>query len=150
MSRAEKILVAIALAIVVGLIWWVQKASAQEAAPRLQCLATDGDTLRCGDERIRIVGLDTPETYRAECEDERRLGYTAAGRLQFLLYTRRIEIERVPGRDKYGRTLARVLVSGQDVAQILVAEGLARPYDGKTRRQSWCYPGQPHGMVNGW
>lgn len=116
---------------------------------RMDCLATDGDTLRCGDERIRIVGLDTPETYQAECDAERSAGYEAAGRLAFLIYTRRVEIERLSRPDKYRRTLARVKVGGRDVAEILIEEGLARPYDGTTRRMSWCVPGQPHGRVNG-
>ena len=28
----------------------------------LACSVTDGDTIRCGDERIRITGIDAPET----------------------------------------------------------------------------------------
>ena len=36
-------------------------------------------------------------------------------------------------RDKYGRTLASVEVTGVDIAQTLLAEGLARPYEGGTR-----------------
>jgi endonuclease YncB( thermonuclease family) len=32
------------------------------------------------------------------------------------------------GRDKYGRTLGRIEIKGQDVSRTLVAEGLARHY----------------------
>lgn len=34
-------------------------------------------------------------------------------------------------KDKYGRTLARVLVDGRDIGEILIEEGLARPSKGK-------------------
>ncbi|WP_298966718.1 thermonuclease family protein [uncultured Roseibium sp.] len=40
------------------------------------------------------------------------------------------------GKDKYGRTLARVLVNGNDVSQILINEGLARPW--RRHREPWC------------
>ena len=38
--------------------------------------------------------------------------------------------------DRYGRTLARVLVDGEDVPCILIKEGYARPWTG--RREDWC------------
>jgi endonuclease YncB( thermonuclease family) len=42
--------------------------------------------------------------------------------------------------DRYGRTLASVTVNGRDVGEILIGEGLARPYQGG-RRGSWCGQG---------
>lgn len=43
------------------------------------------------------------------------------------------------GRDRWRPTLAVVRDSrGCDVATILIREGLARPYDGRVRRQPWC------------
>ena len=43
------------------------------------------------------------------------------------------------GRDRYGRTLAIVRDrAGRDLARIMIAEGLARPYDGRGRRLGWC------------
>jgi micrococcal nuclease len=46
-----------------------------------------------------------------------------------------------PRPDKYfGRIVARLVLSdGVDAGQILLAEGLARPYAGG-RRESWCNP----------
>ena len=41
-------------------------------------------------------------------------------------------------RDKYGRRLAQIRVAGVDVAQQLVSEGLAKPYNGVGRRPNWC------------
>ncbi len=40
-------------------------------------------------------------------------------------------------RDKYGRTLATLTANGRDVGDVLIGEGLARPYHGE-RRKSWC------------
>jgi micrococcal nuclease len=42
----------------------------------------------------------------------------------------------VRDRDKYGRTLAYVLVDGKDLGNELVSRGLARKWEG--RRRSWC------------
>jgi endonuclease YncB( thermonuclease family) len=107
------------------------------AAQAQQAIAIDGDTIALGPERIRIIGLDTPETFHARCDAERVLGYQAAGRLQRLLNTRRVQIERTGKSDRYRRSLARVFVGSEDVAVILIREGLARQNNGE-RRQGWC------------
>jgi micrococcal nuclease len=39
-------------------------------------------------------------------------------------------------RDRYGRTLATTSVNDRDAGEVMIAEGLARPWDSK--RQSWC------------
>ena len=67
---------------------------------------TDGDTFVCNHERIRILGLDAPETYWAECDAEYRLGIVAKRRLQELIREANLEIHR-KGKDRYERTLAR-------------------------------------------
>ena len=99
----------------------------------------DGDEIRCGVERIQLIGIDAPEIRFARCAAERRLGRLARRRLRQLLAAGEVEIERKdwPRKDKYGRTTARVFVDGQDVGEALIAEELARPYDGKTRG-GWC------------
>lgn len=100
----------------------------------------DGDTFVVGTEHIRILGMDTPETYGPRCPDEAARGYQAAGRLQHLLHTRKVTIQRSAAKDKYQRTLATVLVGSDNVAKLMIAEGLARPYNGG-KRQPWC-PGK--------
>ncbi|MGF1628304.1 MAG: thermonuclease family protein [Kiloniellaceae bacterium] len=101
----------------------------------------DGDTLRATvggqSTRIRIMGLDTPELPpHNKCASEKELGYAARDRLRALLEG--AEVAFCPdGRDRYGRTLAVVLVDGRDVADVLIGEGLAREYNGG-RRQGWC------------
>jgi endonuclease YncB( thermonuclease family) len=39
-------------------------------------------------------------------------------------------------KDRHGRLLATITVDGKDVGEIMIAEGLARPWVGK--RQPWC------------
>jgi len=104
-------------------------------------IAIDGDTIYVGDEKIRIVGLDAPETYQARCDSERQRGQRATAHLRRLLASGTITIRR-QGRDRYGRTLARVFVDGRDVAAIMIRAGHAVPYDcprGRCpRRIDWC------------
>jgi endonuclease YncB( thermonuclease family) len=101
----------------------------------------DGDTLRATvagkSTPIRIMGLDTPELPpRSRCEYEKSLGYAARDRLRTLLGNSLVSI-CPEGVDKYRRTLARILVDGRDVAEVLIGEGLAREYHGG-RRAGWC------------
>lgn len=104
----------------------------------------DGDTLRYNDEPIRLAGFNTPETRRAECDDERDAGIAAKDRLQALL-SNAVEIDLevrlnnsgAPVQDKYRRQIARLILDGTDVADILIPEGHAEPYDGGVRR-NWC------------
>ncbi|MGR3511513.1 MAG: thermonuclease family protein [Paracoccaceae bacterium] len=49
-----------------------------------QLTVVDGDTVRLAGQAIRLIGSDTPETYRAECASERRLGDAATDRLRDL------------------------------------------------------------------
>lgn len=101
-----------------------------------RCVATDGDTLRCGAERIRIRGLDAPEM-RGRCPTEIRAARAAQARLAQLIASG-IVLER-HGRDRYRRTLAVVRdLQGRELAVILVREGFARAYDGRSRRRGWC------------
>ena len=103
---------------------------------------TDGDTfdVKCSrrpQERIRLMGYDTPETYTAQCPAEKALGDKATARLRSLTDSRQItRIER-HGHGKYGRVLGRVWLNGEDLADIMVHEGLAMRYNGG-HRANWC------------
>ncbi|GMG81407.1 hypothetical protein LNKW23_06200 [Paralimibaculum aggregatum] len=102
----------------------------------------DGDTLRFGcaggeEMNVRLVGYDTPETTDPGCAEEKALGLDAAIRLsEWLLEAERVQGE-VTGRDRYGRPLLRLALDGEDVAERMVAAGLAVPYAGG-RRIDWC------------
>lgn len=82
---------------------------AVEASAGEKCRAIDGDTLRCGRERVRIEGVNAPEL-------DQPGGQQARQRLQRRIDFGELVIQR-QGRDKYGRTLARVYVNGNRVTQ---------------------------------
>jgi endonuclease YncB( thermonuclease family) len=78
----------------------------------------DGDTIRYGNERIRLRGLDAPELSEAG-------GPEARQRLADLLRSGTISV--IPqGQDVYGRTIADVFVDGRNVAEVLRQEGYAK------------------------
>jgi micrococcal nuclease len=98
----------------------------------------DGDTIRLHGLRIRIADIDTPETGGARCSFEAALGHRATLRMQELLNAGPFELVPLEDRDEdiYGRKLRIVRRDGRSLGAILVAEGLARPWDGA--RRSWC------------
>ena len=104
--------------------------------PRDNCVH-DGDTVWLEGEKIRIVDIDTPEL-NGKCELERRLALRARNRLVELLNAGEFEIVRT-GRDRYGRTLAKLHRSGRSIGDQLVSERLARTWSG--RREPWCSNG---------
>lgn len=102
----------------------------------LSLVVVDGDTFDCNSERIRLSNIDAPETMHARCDAERMLGDQATKRLQLLLSGQSLTIRRLKRKDRYGRTLGRVEANGEKVGDVLVENGLARPWRGK--REPWC------------
>lgn len=105
-----------------------------ESGPRASCVV-DGDTLWLGTEKVRLAGIDTPETDQAKCPSERAAGERAKRRLHQLVNSGPLSITRT-GKDRYGRTLATLYVNGVDVGSVMIAEGHAREYAGG--RRPWC------------
>lgn len=100
---------------------------------------TDGDTFRLeSGERIRIAGIDAPETQsgNAKCAIELVRGKAATERTIVLLDNRMVTFERV-GRS-YKRTVARVRLDGRDVATMLVEMGIARWWPRGHPKPDWC------------
>jgi micrococcal nuclease len=96
----------------------------------------DGDTIRCGNERIRIVNIDAPEMPGSpKCQDRRRsyawcdfrLAYRSRDALRAYLARGQVIINR-QGVDRFGRTLASISVNGRDAGDYLVSLNLARPW----------------------
>jgi endonuclease YncB( thermonuclease family) len=83
--------------------------SALQAAAGEKCRALDGYTLQCGRERVRVEGISAPELKAPG-------GVEARQRLQRRIEFGEVVIER-RGKDKYGRTLGRVYVSGNRISQ---------------------------------
>jgi endonuclease YncB( thermonuclease family) len=104
-------------------------------------MVMDGDTVKisCPESDLesgRILGYDTPEK-NARCVAEYALATRATWALRTMLWqARTIEIKRT-GKDRYDRFLIRLRINGKDVADAMVARGLARTYSGG-RRGSWC------------
>jgi micrococcal nuclease len=104
----------------------------------------DGDTIDWGwrlkleKARYRLAGIDAPETRGARCASERALGKAAAERLRRLVAGGGVVLATQATRDKYARQVAALSQGGHDVGETLIAEGLARPYTGRTQRAPWC------------
>lgn len=101
----------------------------------------DGDTISIRSEKIRILGIDAPEM-KGNCTAESLKAREAKDFVAQLIKQGNVYIDR-EGRDKYGRTLARVSVENQDVGKRLMKEGLARKWEKKWRPgldDVWCRP----------
>lgn len=100
----------------------------------------DGDTLvdRATRTTYRIANIDTPEAGdNARCTAERQHAARATAAARRLVSSaQRVEFRSVGREDRYGRTVANVLIDGRDLGEALIAEGLARPWRG--RREPWC------------
>lgn len=104
----------------------------------------DGDTFRLGDRRIRIIGIDAPETRNASCPEEARLGEQATIKLQTLLNAGAFEmVAPLYGqKDRYGRDLRVIRRSfpdgtTQSIANDMRESGLANRYMGGFK-PGWC------------
>jgi len=103
----------------------------------------DGDTvtLHCLDGltgNVRLVGYDTPETFRPRCPEEKALGMAATDYLVHRLkQANQISIAH-EGTDKYRRPLVRMTIDGTALSEIMVSQGLAKTYSGRTKRPDWC------------
>jgi endonuclease YncB( thermonuclease family) len=97
----------------------------------------DGDTIWIKGEKVRIAGIDAPETHEPKCPREAALGRAAADRLHALLNSGTVTATRADrDRDPNGRLLRNVSVDGRDVGQALIAAGVARRYGGA--KKAWC------------
>ncbi len=91
--------------------------------------ATDGDSIRLENTRIRLKGIDAPELDQI-CRrgaQAYRCGEHARDALLSLVIGRPITC-KAAGRDKYRRTLAVCTVGGVDIGSRMVASGWAVSY----------------------
>ncbi len=97
----------------------------------------DGDTFYLQGRKIRMAGIDAPETHDYGCAEELALGEQAAERLRGLLNAGPVTLSSIDrDEDVYGRKLRNAAVNGRDAGETLISEGLAREYAGG--RRSWC------------
>ena len=105
----------------------------------------DGDTLQVRVQpyprlriiqRVRILGIDAPETYRPNCPLERELGEAATKYVRDALLGERVLLSHVRF-DSFGRLLAVVTVDGEDFAATMIASGHATEYS-TSNPTNWC------------
>lgn len=108
--------------------------------PKMPLRVIDGDTIQYGKRKVRALGYDTPEKGGlAKCDAERDLSARATARLiQLITPPHVFTMKWGKGSDKFGRGLARFYSDHKEIGAILIAEGLARPYDGVSPRGPWC------------
>lgn len=116
----------------------------------------DADTIKMdgASPNVRLVNFNTPETRRAKCDAERKLGGKATRRLRDLIREgAALDLAFVacacqPGTEgtkscNFGRRCGTLTVAGRDVGDILIAEKLAVPFVCGERRcpktpKPWC------------
>lgn len=102
----------------------------------------DGDSIRLGKRRVRILGIDAPELRDPKCEGERQLAERSTDALLGWLNRGAFELVRDArsDRDQYGRDLRRIVRTDggreESAGDWLIDEGLAAPYLG--RKAAWC------------
>jgi endonuclease YncB( thermonuclease family) len=98
----------------------------------------DGDTIQVDGVRIQLSDIDAPDTWRPACDAQQELGDRAARRLLELLNAGPFVLESREARDhdSYGRELRVATRDGHSLGDVLVQEGLARPWQGT--REDWC------------
>ena len=92
-----------------------------------QASIIDGDTLEIHGTRIRLWGIDAPETdqlCRSQKSGHYRCGQKAANDLDAFVARRPVECVEVD-RDRYNRAVAVCTVVGVDLAEWMVKNGLA-------------------------
>ncbi|MBZ6076458.1 thermonuclease family protein [Microvirga puerhi] len=105
--------------------------------------AIDGDTIRIGNSKIRLKGIDAPELTQSCIREGRPVlcGEKARDTLLSMILNQNVEC-RVSGRDRYQRALARCYVNGEDIGARMVEKGCAVAYgdyrllEAKARLQS--------------
>lgn len=111
----------LSLVVVMLQVWmasWAEKGESFRA-PVLEVV--DGDTVRVPGYTVRLYGVDAPEK-------DQPFGSQATGCLAALVWGRVVEVHP-RDTDRYGRLVAVLVVDGQEVNAILVAQGCA-----------WAYP----------
>lgn len=102
----------------------------------------DGDTVYVGGVKVRLVGIDTPETssdrrHGYKCEAERRLGELATIQAEAILLHRKVWVKPSGAWDRYDRPLVKIRYSaGKWYGEEMIRAKLAAPWLG--RKHKWC------------
>jgi len=100
---------------------------APEPAFSAHAAAVDGDTLRIGGKRVRLLGIDAPElgqTCTGADGADWPCGEVARSKMVALLGGGQVTCQP-RGHDRYGRVLAHCLAAATDLGEAMVAGGFA-------------------------
>ena len=102
----------------------------------------DGDTCyvtyKGKNDKVRILGLDTPEISNPKCEQEYALGIDARNFVNNLISEAvSIKFKTEYNRDFFGRILSYIIVDGENVSKKMVSNGLGVIYD-RSNKKDWC------------
>ena len=82
----------------------------------------DGDSMQNGKTQFRLIGIDCPEVYSPYVTKEQPRGVEIGNDVRYMFKGKLAQI-LVLGIDKYGRSLAKIIVNGMDVTQLLLSKG---------------------------
>ena len=102
----------------------------------------DGDTcyvmIDGNKAKIRLLELDTPEISKPKCEAELELGLEARDYLNNLIANASsVEIKTDYEKDYFGRTLAHLIIDGEDASAKIRNNDLGVIYE-RGNKQDWC------------
>ena len=102
----------------------------------------DGDTcyvmIEGNKAKIRLLELDTPEISKPKCEAEFELGLEARDYLNNLIANASsVEIKTNYEKDYFGRTLAHLIIDGEDASAKIRSNDLGVIYQ-RGNKQDWC------------
>ena len=77
--------------------------------------------------KLRLYGIDTPETYRPSCNEEKQHGLQAKKFTSDMCFDKDVTIKTYKDKKgKYGRYLADVIVDGKSLVQELKKNGFEK------------------------
>lgn len=99
-----------------------------DAETAIVTLVVDGDTIQIDSgERVRYIGIDTPEITHSPVDQPECFGPEATARNRELVLGKEVTLVKDDSdRDRYGRLLRYVYVDGELVSYVLTREGYAR------------------------
>ena len=102
----------------------------------------DGDTCyvtyKGKNDKVRLLGLDTPEISNPKCEQEYALGIDARNFVNNLISEGvSIKFKTEYNRDFFGRILSYIIVDGENISKKMVSNGLGVIYD-RSNKKDWC------------
>ena len=88
--------------------------------------------------KIRLLELDTPEISKPKCEAELELGLEARDYLNNLITNASsVEIKTEYEKDYFGRTLAHLIIDGEDASAKIRSNNLGVIYE-RGNKKDWC------------